>query len=164
MSKKVILGMFVLASLVGTVEVSAQTLGRVESTNSTAPDYYFFVQPGERTIQVYLIGALGNPGLYEVGSETTLGQVLAIAGGPSMTTLQARNKRKTEIRVIRSSGEAYFANLDDSLTPYVDFPGLREGDIVRVDVIESTKFGWRDGLQIVTAAASLALIYDRIQN
>ena len=164
MSRNIFAGALILLAFLGTVESDAQTLGRVESTESSAPDYYYFVQPGERTIQLHIIGSVSNPGLYEVGSETTLGQVLAIAGGPVMNPRPARNKRKVEVRVIRSSGQVYFADLEDENTRYVDFSGMQEGDIVRVDVVEKTAFGWRDGLQIVTAAASIALIYDRIQN
>lgn len=153
-----------LLALVGTVDVKAQSLGRVESTESNSSDYYYYVQPGERTIQVNLIGAVRSPGLYEIGTNVTLGQILALAGGPTMNARQKRNKRTTEVRVIRDGRITYNVNIEEAETPYVDFGGLQEGDIVRVDVLESTPFGWRDGLQIVTATASLVLIVDRIRN
>ncbi|NND70180.1 MAG: hypothetical protein HKN43_01235 [Rhodothermales bacterium] len=164
MSRNIFSATLIVAALFSTMTVDAQTLGRVESTESSAPDYYYFVQPGERTIQIHVIGSVKNSGLFEVGSETTLGQILAISGGPMMGPRSSRNKRKVQVRVLRASGLVYAVDLEDDETPYVDFAGLQEGDIVRVDVVEKTTFGWRDGLQIVTAAVSIALIYDRIQN
>lgn len=164
MLKPSVVVLLVFVALSGAIEVNAQSLGRVESTESNSSDYYFYVQPGERTIQVNLIGAVRSPGLYEVGTNVTLGQILALSGGPMMNPRQKRNRRATEVRVIRDGRVTYNVNIEDSETPYVDFEGLQEGDIVRVDVVERTPFGWRDGLQIVTAAASFVLIVDRIRN
>ena len=139
-------------------------VGSVESTESNSGDYYFYVQPGERTIQVNMIGAVRSPGLYEIGTDVSLGQLLALSGGPIINSRQKRNKRDTQIRVIRGGAVTYNVNIEESETPYVNFSGLQEGDIVRVDVVERTPFGWRDGLQILTAAASFVLIVDRVQN
>ncbi len=164
MFNRVVFATVALFTVVGSVQLHAQTLGRVESTESNSGDYYFYVQPGERTIQVNMIGAVRSPGLYEIGTDVSLGQLLALSGGPIINSRQKRNKRDTQIRVIRGGAVTYNVNIEESETPYVNFSGLQEGDIVRVDVVERTPFGWRDGLQILTAAASFVLIVDRVQN
>lgn len=146
----------------------AQVVGRYEQTESNAGQYYYYVRPGSRTIQVNVIGAVGAPGLYEVSDDTSLGQLLALTGGPEMGPRQTRTRRTISIRLFRNSSgavEPVYASAiaeDSMYTP--DYPALVEGDVLRVDVVERTRFNWRDALQIVTAAASAYLVFDRARN
>ncbi|MCB0719703.1 MAG: SLBB domain-containing protein [Bacteroidetes bacterium] len=157
----VILAVLVLPSQ----SASAQMIGRVEQTESNAPDYFYYVQPGTRTIQVHMIGSVMSPGLYEVNDGTTLGQLIALSGGPQLGARQRRNKREVSIRLYRPSTDSavplFESELEDGALYTNSYPALQEGDVVRVDVIERTGFSWRDALQIVTATASAYIIFDR---
>jgi hypothetical protein len=162
------LGLFVAVSVVGLVPVhsaSAQVIGRVEATESNAPDYYFYVHQGARTIQLHVLGSVTSPGLYEVNDGTSLGQLLALAGGPVLGVRQKRNRRRVDIRVFRPSTNSavplFETELEEGSMYTNSYPALLEGDVIRVDVIERTGFGWRDALSIVTAAASAYIIFDR---
>jgi hypothetical protein len=42
------------------------------------------------------------------------------------------------------------------------YPTLQTGDIVRVEVVDRERFSWRDGLQIFTAGAAIALTIERL--
>lgn len=147
---------------------AAQSVGRYEQTESNAGPYYYYVVPGSRTIQVSVIGAVQSPGLYEVNDGTSLGQLIALTGGPQMGARAQRTRRNVTVRLFRPNGPAaepiYDSVVEEGSIYTTEYPPLREGDILRVDVVERARFNWRDALQIVTAAASTYLIVDRARN
>ncbi len=163
---------FLVAVIIGggvsTQFAEAQVIGRVESIESNAPDYYFHVNSGASTIQLHVMGSVTSPGLYEVNDGTTLGQLIALAGGPVLGTRLRRNKRQVDIRLFRpstgSSVPLFETELEEGSMYTNSYPALMEGDVLRVDVIERAGFGWRDALSIVTAAASAYIIFDRVNS
>ena len=63
--------------------VSAQpSFGGVEDRQTNVQAYYFHFLPGEATIRVNIWGTVRQPGAYEVGEATTLGELISLAGGP----------------------------------------------------------------------------------
>ncbi|MEM6783568.1 MAG: SLBB domain-containing protein [Bacteroidota bacterium] len=139
--------------------------GRVERTNSNVRNYFFFTQPGEPTIQVYVVGAVVNPGLYEVGPGLDLGRLLALAGGPQLAPQQAERRRKTTVKLFRptsGSRPIFEENLDDSFTDVRAYPVLREGDTLMVETIERQRFGWRDLLAVGGALGGIAFFIDAV--
>ena len=158
----IVLAFFALAEV-----ATAQVVGRYEQTESNATPYYYYVRPGSRTIQVNVIGAVSAPGLYEVNDDTSLGQLLALTGGPQMGTRQRRTSRTITIKLFRPAASAepvYDSVVEDGAIYSTDYPPMFEGDVLRVDVIEKTRFNWRDALQIITAGASAYLVFDRARN
>ncbi|MEM8601433.1 MAG: SLBB domain-containing protein, partial [Bacteroidota bacterium] len=139
--------------------------GRVERTNSNVRNYFFFTQPGEPTIQVYVVGAVVNPGLYEVGPGLDLGRLLALSGGPALTPQQAERRRTTTVKLFRpSSGNRpiFEEDLDDSLTDVRSYPLLREGDTLMVETVEKQRFGWRDLLAVGGALGGIAFFINAV--
>lgn len=167
-------GLFLaLALLVACVSnVQAQTtapldpcigrLGRAELMETTATNTYFsFFEPGEATVQVYVEGAVRQPGLYEVGVGTDLGRVLALAGGPNYGTRDSNRDRKVEVRLFRpNAGLApiYATTLEDTATNPDVYPDLCEGDTMLIDVVESKRFGWQEIGIIAGGLSAIAFI------
>ena len=143
--------------------VLAQNFGRVEQTESTSPNYYSYYQPGFATVQVHVIGSVPSPGLYEINEGTDLGVLMALAGGPSMDIRESRARRRIELRLFRGGETPIFqVDLADSSVNPDSYPVLEEGDVFRVDVIDRTRFSWRDALQIATASLGVIFLADRI--
>jgi hypothetical protein len=113
-----------------------------------------------------MVGSGIQTGLYELGEGTDLEQLVALAGfnpGPS----QARNRRSITIQLYRQNDQeqrqlVHESSLQALVTAENPAPVLQLGDVVRVEVVNRERFSWRDGLRIVTAAASLALVIERL--
>ncbi|WP_412060255.1 SLBB domain-containing protein [Rubrivirga sp. IMCC45206] len=138
-------------------------IGRSEQTVSNAPGYYRHHLPGEATIQVQVEGAVLNPGLYEIADETGLRELLALSGGPQVSTRDRDSERRVEIRLMRpGTGMIYGALLADAVTNPQLIPALRHDDAMLVEVIDKRRFGWRDALSVVGGISAAVLIYDRV--
>lgn len=90
----------------GTIPVSGRTVGQVESAITSAiasnfaaePNVFVSVQPAARaastatarTIDVYFLGEVNEPGLREVEPGTTLLQAMALSGGMTRFAAQKR--------------------------------------------------------------------------
>ena len=161
--RRALLFLIISVSLVGAAD--AQVVGRFEQTQSNAVPWYYYVSPGSRTIQVEVMGAVQAPGLYELNDDTSLNQLLALTGGPTMGPRATRMRRTVTLSLFRpASGSVtpvYESQILDGSLYAQDYPPLREGDVLRVDVVERTRFNWRDALQIITAGASAYLVFDR---
>lgn len=161
--RKLVLVLVASATFAGVA--SAQVVGRYEQTQSNAVPWYYYVTPGSRTIQVEVLGAVQAPGLYELNDDTSLNQLLALTGGPTMGPRATRTRRTVTLYLFRpSSGSMepiYESDILEGSLYSPDYPPLREGDVLRVDVVERTRFNWRDALQIITAGASAYLVFDR---
>jgi len=142
------------------VPAHAQQFGDIRTEGTS---YRVFARPGENTVQVYVLGDLGQPGVYSVGADTELAQLVALTGGPGGTT---RGRSDTTIRLYRAeNGQReliYEAELDEFIERSDVHPDLQSGDILQVETIQREGFGWRDGLRILTAAASLSFAVDRL--
>ena len=145
--------------------VQAQRFGRLDDLNTNVTTYYHFAQPGEATIQVFVLGA-GLPGLYEIGEGTDLGSLFILAGGSGLDRQQAGVRRRVTIRLFKENMPqrtlAYEASLADLLATPGTYPSLEDRDILQVEIIEKRRFSWRDGLVILTSLGTLALIVENI--
>lgn len=157
----------VLGCLLGFSDlVAAQEIGRVEQVESNTQPYYFFLRPGEATTQLYVWGNVRAPGLYEVGSETRLDQVLSLAGGPLVTAIQAPGSQTVTVRIYRAeSGSralAYEAELEQMVQEPSAYPVLQDGDLVYVETKNRQGFSLRDALTILGSAAAILVAVDRV--
>jgi protein involved in polysaccharide export with SLBB domain len=141
----------------------AQELGRAESTLSNAGTYYFLYEPGEATIQVSAIGAVRQPGLYEVAAATDLRRLLVLSGGPELAPQNARNDRRVTVQLLRqgSAQPVFSAGLDEAMARG-SAPGLREGDVLLVEVLERERFNWRDAFTVVGGLSAIAFIVQTV--
>lgn len=145
--------------------VSGQNLQRLAETTSNIGSYYYHVQPGETTMQVRLVGAVQAPGLYVLSTESNLGDLIVLSGGPAAGPRARQTRRTIIVRLYRSGNgptPAYERQFNDTFTQAADYPPLMEGDLVSLEIIERRRFTWRDGFTIINTLALLALTAERL--
>lgn len=139
----------------------AQGYGRVEEIASNGA-YFHFVRPGVMTVQVYLMGPVGKPGVYELSEGTTIGQLLAFAGGPTMSPRPTTSRRTITIRMYRpavSGSEPMLeASFDQIIGSAGNTPSLQDGDVLTVEIVEKQRFNWREGLTLIGSLSALGIV------
>lgn len=145
----------------------AQTFDRIEERSSNVPSYFYHVQPGEATMQVEVLGAVRSPGLYVLDANTTLNELLALSGGPTLNVRTGSNRRTTIVRLMRPQREndpVFEAQLEGAIASFDDAPPLADGDILNVEIIERRRFTWRDVFTVVNTVALIALSVERLSD
>lgn len=156
-----------LLALLTVATVQAQTLGEVEERRSTARAYFVHVLPGERTITVSVWGTVPQPGTYDVGVGTTLGDVLSLAGGPLLPPLRQTSEttlvREVRVRLHRDAGGQRQVLVDRTVEETVASADastvLQQGDVVEVVTLETEtrRWTWRDSAALGGIATSAAV-------
>ena len=126
--------------------------------------FYRFVQPGENTVRVIMLGDVGQTGIYEVGQGIDLSELLALSQAPGFGAQSAERVRNVTVRLHRPEGDQrvveYEASLDDFIDDPSAYPVLQSGDVVRVEVVERRVL-WRDILGIAGSLSSALLLIER---
>lgn len=107
-------------------------------------------------------GAVNAPGLYEVGEDYAIDDVLSLAGGPTLRPLPSNVRRTVTITLYRAQGTAesvYSATLEEFVRNPGDHPELQDGDVIEVETQERNLFTYRDVLTIVGVAASATFAF-----
>lgn len=115
--------------------------------------YYTFARPGQNTIEVLVLG--GQSGIYEVGENINMGQLVALAGGGGGG---GGRRTKTIVHHFRLENGSRNRILKEDLDDFAErpqYPSLQDGDVIRIET--NRQIGWRDGLRIATTALSLTL-------
>ncbi|NNE33801.1 MAG: hypothetical protein HKN13_01095 [Rhodothermales bacterium] len=145
----------------------AQEASRYGEYEAVGASYHKFVLPGEASITVMVLGPTLDTGLYEVGRSTDMGQLLALSGA-SPGESAAGDVRKITLRLLRSSGGerrvVYESSYEDFLMLTGSYPALEDDDVLVLNSKTKSKFGWRDGISIITASAALILTIDRLSS
>ncbi len=138
-------------------------LGQSEQMRSNSTGYYYNHLPGEATIQVQVEGAVLYPGLYEVGVDTDLRRVLALAGGPRLDVRDRDSDRRVDIRLLRpSEGAIYVSTLASASVRPDQIPALRHDDTILVDVISKRRFGWQDAATLIGALGTFGFLIQAV--
>lgn len=157
---------FALAVLAASAPAFAQEFGRIEATESNVPSYYYHARSGDAVVQAYVIGAVRASGLYVVTQGTDIGQLFALAGGPMLGERERQDRVEVTIRLYREGGGSRELIYESLLEPMLRDPGayptLMDGDVMEVENIRIRAFSWRDGLGLIGAAASVALVIERV--
>ncbi len=156
-----------MATIAGASTANAQAFWRVEETKTNADNYYYYyVNPGTATVRVHMLGAVRQPGLYEISEDTDLGQLVALSGGPPMTVHPKGSRLDVSVRVYRRSGDGesviFEHSLDRTLANPGGYPTLVDGDVIVMDVTQLQRIGWRDTTRIISAAGIIALAVERL--
>lgn len=102
-------------------------------------------------------GSVNIPGIYELRGTTTLGDLLAMAGGLSATAagqkvtlerIAARMTRQVEEFPLDSNGVARPLQDGDLVNVYALSPRIQNAVTLRGNVAETQRFPWRSGLRI----------------
>lgn len=161
------LSLVFLVGILVSQAVSAQEVGRIEQVEANTPPFFYFLQPGEATTQVYIWGSVLNPGLYEVGTSIGLEQLLTLAGGPLLAPREHNVRQEITVRVYREGPEGraqiFEALIDELVQAPTRVPVLQDSDVVTVETVTfRPSFTWRDALSIATGLAAVALAVDRL--
>lgn len=139
---------------------------RFGELESNVPGTYYHAEPGEATIQVIVWGTVANRGRYQIPQGSTLGELIALAGGPVMQARSRQTRREITITISRknSTGREIVYRLEgeELIETEVEYPTLRDRDIVTVEMVQWNRFTVRDLLNVLGSLASLALIADRV--
>ena len=131
--------------------VSAQDLTGGRQAGGTA--YYTFARPGQNTIEVLVLG--GQSGIYEIGEDVNLGQLMALAGGGGRG---GGRRSKVKVYLYRLQDGERSKILEEEIGDFAErpqYPSLQEGDVIRIETRE--RLNWRDGLQITSTVVSLTI-------
>ena len=114
---------------------------------------------------VYVWGAVRDPGYFEVGPEVDAVRLLALAGGPQGDGARAQEVvTDATVAIVRpGAGVVYQATLEEFVTG-TDLPALTDGDALQVEVVQRSRFTFREGLSIVGSVATLGLVVFQIVN
>jgi len=147
--------------MAGAASVQAQGL-----TTASGVAVFRYAAPGEPTMDIRVWGAVRSAGIYQVEEETTLLDVLTLAGGPALPAETDRTEQTVRVQVVRDPAGArtvvLASTLDDLTDPGVRLPGLQDGDLVTLTLESRQRFTWRDALSVTSSVASVVLLVLRI--
>jgi len=138
-----------LGLMLVTGPVCAQDFGGREAGGTA---YFTFARPGQNTIEVLVLG--GNSGIYRIGEDINLGQLVALAGGGG----RGGRRIKARVYLFRMENGERRKVLEEGINDFVErpqYPSLEEGDVVRIETRE--RLNWRDALSITSTVLSLSL-------
>ncbi len=111
------------------------------------------------SIAVNIIGEVAKPGAYQISTESTLLDVVVLAGGP---TTNANLKETMVIRGIKSAGEEQFKiDLEKVMTEgRLDLlPAILSGDIVFLPRAKEKREWWRSAMTLARDISTLVVLY-----
>lgn len=128
--------------------------------------YYNYSDPGDVTIQVHVWGAMRFPGLYEIPRETRLSELISLAGGPQVPERARRSVRRVQLQLHRladTSREVVMKlEMENQIVVSDADPVLQSGDVLSAESVVRQTFSFRDLFPIISAAATVTLLIDRI--
>lgn len=153
----------------------AQEFGRVDDYENNGGAYHSFYELGEATVQIQVLGSIGVTGLWEVGISIDLGQLIALAGGPTAALNQetqgsTRSYSDGTVKLYRRAGGRrdliYEAEIDRMLMEPEHYPPLQDGDVLVVETVtyQQNRLTWRDAILILNTVISTAVLIDNLRN
>lgn len=115
----------------------AQDYGRLEDTQASAPGYFFFARPGEPTVSVTAVGAVGATGLYLLGVGSTVADLVALAGGAPLPADPA-TASDAVVRLLRDGAVLVETPYPELYSAGAAPMRLADGDVVEVSAPTST--------------------------
>jgi hypothetical protein len=158
---------FIFMLLVGLATRSSVAQSLDLPTRNAGAYYTYVDDPSDITIEVKVWGSVQNPGLYEVRQGLNLSTLLTLAGGPLTSSRGPRMKSALTLRLYRLQPGGQYVTLyetlmQDELIALDQDPVLTHGDMLVVDEKVRQSFGWRDGLSVLTALGTIALVIERV--
>jgi hypothetical protein len=151
---------------ISTTSAVAQEVGRAGNTTYSGVPYKVYADPGEATIRVYVVGSGAN-GVYEIGTDTRLDELLALTAAVPGSRGDTRQRVTVRLYRTTNAGQRELVveeQLEDVLRAAPStYPALQEQDLINIEVKTRQRFGWRDGLRILTSLSSVILLIDRLR-
>ena len=150
------------------IAAHGQILDELQYSRLNTAAYYNYSQKGDVTIHVHVWGAFRFPGLYEIPRGTTVSEVISLAGGPLFPERERRSMRLVSLKVHRKDLDGFTRNvvfqddMENEIVVSENDISLQEQDVLGAEVVVRRTFSFRDLFPIISAAATLALLVDRI--
>ena len=172
-SYKQLRGLLLLLALFIPQVIAAQVFDRDEYEGSGS--YYTFYTPGEATVRVNVVGAIGQAGIWDVGVSVDLGMLVALAGGPTASVASRSEGSSVSfsegtVKLYRQTGGRrdliYEAPLDRMLQEIDLYPPLQDGDAILLETLTTSKnkLTWRDAILLLNTVISTAVLIDNLRN
>ena len=131
---------------------------------SSVTGYYVHTEPGNAPFAVTAAGAFAAPGRYIVDPGTSLGDLVALAGGVGVLgAREARTEVTSIVRLLRDGALVFEAPLEDLYAR--ETQPLSVGDVVDLQVtFRRNEPIWRDALTILTTVLGVAILVERLAN
>ena len=141
--------------------LQAQEVGRIGNIQANGVPYRTFAETGEATIRVYVISP-GGSGIYEIGADTRFDELLALAS-IAPPPRQPQTRQSTMVRLYHQERGRRALVLEERVEDLLqrdpnNYPQLSDGDFLQVETRTSNRFGWQDGLRILTSLTSLVTL------
>lgn len=163
--RRLLLGLACLLFLATGHPLQAQNLSNPTDVTASGTAYRIFAQPGEPTVQVLVLGD-GATGMYVVGADTDLVELLALTGTGATGSGSADVVRDVTVRLMREQGGqraiVYEQEFEGFLSNPASYPRLQDGDIFTVEVEQRRRLGLREVLEVSSRLASITLLVLRL--
>lgn len=144
----------------------AQTFEQSTDIQADGTSYHVFARSGEPTIQVFVFGTVGATGIFQIGIDTDLGQLLAMTGGVSTGPKVAGERHQVTIRLLRRQGGERTAVYEEPLERMLRNPGahpdLQDGDVLEVNTEIRTRKNWLETVSTLASFTTFAIAIDTI--
>ena len=134
--------------------------------------FKMFAEPGAPTLDVIIAEIGGAAALYRVGENTTLSEIMVLAGSVSGRQESDRLITESTVNVLRGNGQGG-RDVIYSAAPEILFrepgrhPQLQTGDVIEINNTyerRNPRITLREGLQIATSSLTLILtLYNILQ-
>ncbi|OZC03439.1 hypothetical protein BSZ36_10875 [Rubricoccus marinus] len=134
----------------------------VVGLNSTVPGFFVHTEPGVESFSVTASGAFASPGRYTLNVGSTVGDLVAYAGGlGSLGVRDSRTDVTATVRLYRS-GEVV---MESPLRELYAQPTmlLQPGDALDLEVVSRSRTPlWRDVLSVTTTILGVVVVVERV--
>ena len=128
--------------------------------------YYRFAESADNTMEIKVWGAVTNPGFYEVREGLNLSTVLSLAGGPKAAVRVRSTSSTFRVQLYRLRQDRYqlFTEtiMENEITTLSQDPVLTSGDLILTEEQARQRFGWRDGVSLLSTLGTLVLLIDQV--
>jgi len=152
-----------LFALVFVAPALAQSFSGLDQVDATATSYHRFVRPGEATMEILVLGNTAS-GLYVIGLETDMVELLALSGASTGIT-NYREHRTVLIQLFRGPGnnrqKIAEARMQDIIAQPTLFPPLQNGDVVHIETKTRQRLTFMQIVRNISSVATLVFIAER---
>lgn len=139
---------------------------RAQDVPSSESFIHTFARPGQSTIQIYILGSVGTPGIWRIEQDTDLIELLSAANVSGFGDNPADQSTRVNLRIYRTNSNTrsmvYEARLEDVLARGTTYPPLEAGDVIEVETNRRRVLGISLISQVIGAASSLTLLILRL--
>lgn len=127
-------------------------------------------EPGRPTMQVYVLGAVGNPGIWRVNRDVTFVEFLTLVSpsGIGVRSIDVLQNQTIELYRTEATGRqlVYTQDLNDVVSGLAPSPTLQHNDLLVFDSFQRPRrrITFRTVTTTIGTASSLLLLYLRLRS